>query len=124
MSMRREIDRIDPAAEIAGEEAKQRADQAGQRRRDDRDEGGDLRAVNEAREDIAAEAVGAEEISRIATRLPGRGKQGVEEVLVERVVRGEKRRRDRDDEEQRDDDAAGNRARIEADWPAQPFDRR
>ena len=57
-------------------------------------------------------------IGGIAARREGRRELGVEEVLGERVVRGEERRGERGQEQGRDDRAAGDRARVDGEPPA------
>ncbi len=53
------------------------------------------RAENEARENIAAEAVGAERIAPIPVGRPGRWRQRAQQILIPRIVRRQDRGKDR-----------------------------
>ena len=61
-------DAVDPAAEIAGDQPEHRADQAGGDRRGEGHDEGDAAAEDQPRQQIAAEAVGAEPDSRARRR--------------------------------------------------------
>ena len=96
--------RIGPAAEIAGQRSEHDAEQARDRRGDDGDEQGELRAPDQPREDVAPEIIGAEKMSgagrrigrrvhraRVDQRQEGRGKRGDDR---ERDHAGAERKRD------------------------------
>src|SRR5262249_52353887 len=64
-------DLVDPAAEIAGDDAERRADGAGDDHGREADEGRNSGAEDQSREDIAPEMIGAEQILETAAALPG-----------------------------------------------------
>ena len=90
-------DGVDAAAVPAGEHADRRADQHREQRRGDADDERDARAVEDARQRVATEAVGAEPV------LGARRPQLLHDVLVVGIVRREHRRgeRERDDDDER-----------------------
>ena len=63
---------VDPAAEIAGENAQGGTDAAGDDRPHDADDQGDARPENQAAEDIAALEIGAEQRQRVGALDPER----------------------------------------------------
>ena len=82
-SMKRPIGLVDPAPQVAGDEAEDGAEHRAQHGRDERHESTVARAGDHPREDVAAELVGAEPV-----RADGRRVDAVE-ILVERRVRRE-----------------------------------
>ena len=85
---------VDPAAEIAGGKPGEDAD-----RRRDADHGGadedrDARAVDDARQDVAAERVAAEQVAPFAALDPCRRLQAPEQVGLVGIVRRDQRRED------------------------------
>ena len=80
-------DVVDAAAEEAAEHAERDADQAGRDHRHDADQQRDARAIDEPREIVAAELVGAEQMSGLAALHPERRHETIAEILRERVVR-------------------------------------
>ena len=94
----------EPAAQIAGDDSEHRAEQDGDAVRDDADQQRGARAVDQAREQVAAEQVGAEPEVPVGRQRRALERQAVEELLVRRVrgklgcqYRGEDR--DQDDGE-------------------------
>jgi len=80
---------VDAAAEIAGEHAERRADQAGDRRRGDADQQRHARAVEQPAQIIATELVGAEHMQPAAFRMPHRRQQPARQILTVWIVRRE-----------------------------------
>ena len=72
-SRSREIDGVDPAAAVAGRAPEDDADDAGHQHGQDADHQGHLAAVQDAREQIAAELVGAEQVAVGQRRQPSGG---------------------------------------------------
>ena len=88
-------DLVEPAAIVAGEQAEDRADEAGGGRGDEGDGQRDAAAVDEAREHVAAEAVGAEQVAGLRAGEPGRRQRAEHQVLRQRIVRRDQRREER-----------------------------
>ena len=100
-------DAVGPAAEIAGDQPERRADQAGGGGRREGDDEGDAPAIDQPREQVAAEAVGAEPEARLGALHP-EGRQPLEhQILGERILRRDQRREDR--REQRDKQPAAGK---------------
>ncbi|KMS64599.1 hypothetical protein BVRB_018640, partial [Beta vulgaris subsp. vulgaris] len=93
---------VDRATVKAGKEAEQ--DAAGQRQGhdDQADHQREPRTVDQARKDVAAEAVSAEHIRPGTALVPGRRLQGDIDVLGGEVMRRQQRRADRDEDQQDD----------------------
>ena len=105
-------DHVEPPAEIAGEDADQHRDHGGERRRGQPDDHRQLRAVQAARQHVAAEVVGAE------GKLPGRRLEPVDRAdLVEAVGRQEVGE-DAAEQEQQEDDAGDGAQRLVAEQPS------
>src|SRR5439155_610196 len=101
-------DLIDPAAEIAGDDAENGADEPrddhGGEAYDHRDSG----AEDEPREHVAPEVIGAEQVLLASARLPRRRPEAVAErpqlgSVGGEGVREDRDQRHRDDERRRDD---------------------
>jgi hypothetical protein len=71
---------IGPAAQVAGGEAGHDANAGSHRDHDDADEYGNPRPIDDARQDIAAQGVAAQQIGPFAARHPGRRLQPAEEI--------------------------------------------
>ena len=94
-----EKQRIEPARSVAGDHAEHHAAEEGQAGGEQRHEERDARAVQHAREKVAAELVGAEQMQRV------RRKEAVARRKLRRLVGGEHVGEDRaedDDEHERD----------------------
>ena len=100
----------DPAAEIAGGDADQRADEQRDAVGDDADDQRGARAEQDAGQQVAAEQVGAQPEVGVGRQRRAFQRQPVEELLV-RVVAGEPRRQDRAGHHDRDDGEADHRQR-------------
>jgi hypothetical protein len=97
-----------PAAEIARDQAERHADRHRRRDHEHRDAERDARAQQDAREDVAPQAVGAEQMRAVGRPQP------LGWIRAERIL-GERRDpvgEQRDDEDQRDDDEAGQRRAV------------
>ena len=93
--------------------------------REDADQHGDARAVDQAREIVAAELIGAEQMHRPSRRPSRTAASGAFEVLRERIVRRDVRRDDRHQQHRADDQRAersGDMAHRRQ--PARPRQRR
>ena len=75
--------RVHAAAEVAGRQAGRDADAGAERDRDDADQQRGAAAVDDPRQEVAAEVVGAEEEALAGRQQLGAG------VLLERVVRAD-----------------------------------
>jgi hypothetical protein len=97
--------RVEPAAEVAGEDADRRAhgERAQDRQHPDLDVG--AAAVEQAAPDVTAEVVGAEQMGG------ARALEGGEQVLLHRRVAGDHRGEEDEDEHRADDGGAGEEAR-------------
>ena len=95
--------RVDEAAEKAGEEAEQRADEAGEPGGDERDRKRDLRAEDDARKHVAPEPVGPEQIAGFALSKAGRRHGGENEVLRQRIHRRDQGRREGENDQEHDE---------------------
>jgi hypothetical protein len=107
---------VQPAAGGAGQDAERHADEGAEREHAEDDEQRRPRAVEHAREDVAAELVGAERMA-----APGRG-QRVHRVRHGPGVGGmwrDERREDRQQEQHDDDAEADGHERLAAQQPAQ-----
>src|SRR5436309_47513 len=82
-----------PALDESGDEAEQAAEDRGEDHRAHADEERQPRAVQDAREEIAAELIGAEEVAGGAGRA-----EALREIGAERIVRRQPRRRQRRDD--------------------------
>ena len=105
--------RIDQAPAVTRQQAE---DDAGDERRghhDETDGQREARTIDQARQDIAADGVGAEQELGVAARLPGRRRQEEITELVVRRMRREQRREDRHQDQQRKDDEADHRALVD-----------
>jgi len=91
---------VDPATEVAGQRAEEAAQRQAQRDRGERDGQRGAGAVDDARQDVAAELVRAEQVLGVRRRAAGA------QVLVRRVLGGELRREDRHDDQEQHDDGA------------------
>ena len=98
----------DPAAEIAGGDADQRADQQRRAIGDDADDQRGARAVEDAGQQVAAEQVGAEPEGGVGRQRRAFQRQAVEHLLVG-IVGGEPRRQDRAGHDDRHDHQAEQR---------------
>ena len=92
----------DPAAEIAGGDADQRADQQRRAIGDDADDQRGARAEEDAGQQVAAEQVGAEPEVGVGRQRRAFQRQPVEDLLVG-IVGGEPRREERAGHDDRDD---------------------
>ena len=72
---------VDPAAEIAGQDAEPGADDAGDDDRGEAHDHGHARAEDEARQHVAPDVVGAEEVRLAAAGLPCGRTEAVAELL-------------------------------------------
>ena len=109
---------VDPAAEIARNDAERRPDGAGKDHRGEADHHRDPGAKDQPREHVAAELVGAEEVFGAAAGLPeGRfeaRRQAADLGIVRRQHVGEDRHEGDDDEDQTPGSAGSHRAEEEA----------
>ncbi len=91
----------DPAAEIARDDAEQRADQHRDAIGDDADDQRGARAEDQAREQVAPQEVGAEPEARVRRQRRALERQAVEELLARRIGcelrRQQRRERHQDD---------------------------
>ena len=98
-------DPVEATTAIAGDQAEGHAEGGGDHHTADRDRQRHPRAVDQAAEDVATEAVGAEQERRRAVGRPERWCVGVAEALLQRVVwrdqRGEHREQDEREEHRR-----------------------
>ena len=97
---------IDPAAEIAGEQAERGAEQAGGSGGGDGDEERDLGAVDQSGQDIPAQIVGAEQVAGLGPVGPDRRDILQHQILLDRVVRCEQGREDGGEREEQQHRAA------------------
>ena len=105
-------DDIDPAAEIAGEEAE---DDAAHHRDGDHHRADQQRiagAIDEAREQVTANRVGAEDVAGVAAGLPDRGQEERGLVLLFGQMGGEERGEDGDQHQQHEDHEADDSAAV------------
>ena len=105
-------DRIDPAAEIAGEQAEQRADHRRGGSRRYRHDQRDPRPVDQPREHVAPEVVGAEAMRGIGVGEAERRQARCHQILFERIVRRDPGREHRQDDEQENEEAADHQLGI------------
>ena len=84
---------VDPAPEVAGEDAERGADDAGHDDGGEADDHGHARAEDEAREHVPAEVIGAEQVRVAAARLPDRRLEAVAEHAHLGIVRRDDARR-------------------------------
>ena len=103
---------IDLAPEVAGNVGQHAAEQHRAKRSDHRHSHGDARPIDEAREHVAAEAVGTERKLGFTAGQPGRWQQRRDQVLVVGIVRREqwrehRRQGDNEDDRQSDQHARG-----------------
>ena len=109
---------VDAAAEIAGGEAQTRADQPRDQHHGDADQERDAGAVDHAREVVAAEIVGAEDMRPGAFVVPDRRNQPPRQFLRIGVVRSEQRRQQRHQHRDRQQRRADHQAFMTEDTPA------
>ncbi len=86
---------VDPAAEVAGDEADDHAEQARDEHRGEPDHQRDARAEDDAGEDVAPEVIGAERMQAPLLVLPARLLEALADVLLERIERRHERREHR-----------------------------
>src|SRR5690606_18685352 len=103
---------IDLAAEIAGDETDQHARDHRQRHDDETDKERETRAVDEAREDVAADGVGAENMPPHAALLEDRRQEKQLAVLAARAVRRDEGRKDRHEQDDHKDEEADDGALV------------
>jgi hypothetical protein len=101
-------DGVPPAAEVAGDKADRHGDDHREQRGEDAGLERRAGAVDDAREHVAPEVVGAHDVA------PRRPLEHRAEVRVGRVVRRDERGEQRDEDEQRRDGEAANRHRPAA----------
>ena len=95
-------DLVDDAAVVACEQPEHATDQASERSCDKRDGECDAAAIDNARKDVAAEPVSAEQVAGLGPRYPRRREPGEEQVLLQRIMRSDERgegRRERHDQQ-------------------------
>ena len=88
---------VDPAAQKAAQHADGDADQGRHDRDRDADQHGNAAAPDQAREVVAAELVGAQQVVGVGAVHPERRQQALAEVLGEGIVRHQQRGEDRAD---------------------------
>ena len=112
---------VDAAAEIAGEHAEHRADDAGDQHRGEADQQRNLRAVEQPRKVVAPELVGAERMrpGGLGAGVPDRRNELAGELLVVGIVRGDERRQQRHQHDDPEDGAADQQAPVAEDAAAQ-----
>ncbi len=98
--------RVDEPAEVPGQGTQDDADRAGDEDGRHTDDHRDPAAVDETRQLVPAERVGAEEV------VPSRCLKRVGEILLERIERRQKRCEDRDDHQDDQDDEADDRELV------------
>jgi hypothetical protein len=86
---------IDSAAEIARDMRQDRADEHSAERSKERDQYSGPCAKDQARQHVAAETVGSEEITRIAAVGPGRRSEDRKQILISWIVRRDPSGKDR-----------------------------
>ena len=90
---------VDPAAEIAGDDAEQGADAAGDQHGGEADDHRHAGAEDQPRQHIAPDMIGAEQVGHAAAVLPDRRAEAARQAADLRIVRrqqiGEYRRRRR-----------------------------
>ena len=94
---------VDGAAEIAGDQAEDDAERAGEQYAENADDKRNAQAVEDGRKYVAALLVGAEQERALAVGHPERRDPRIHQLKlrrIERVLHGEKRRQDREQEEQ------------------------
>ncbi len=103
---------VDAPAEETAEHAERDADQAGREHRHDADQQRDARAIDQPREIVAPELIGAERMLGPAAVHPERRHQTLAEVLHERILRHERIADERSRRDQGDDGNAEREARL------------
>ncbi|MCY1534292.1 hypothetical protein D9M68_696580 [compost metagenome] len=105
-------DGIDPATEVAGDDAKRDAADERQRRDDDADEQREARAVDQTGQHVAADGVGTEQVAGAAALLPDRRNQNRITVLRHRIMGRDPRRKDRQQNEEQEEHEADDGAAV------------